>query len=71
MACSALTLELQSNRLMHCYYLRFYCVQHGEFRAAADHAPVSQQYPCPLCDVPRDGTLLCQAARVATFHFGT
>ena len=57
---SALALELQSNRLTHCYYLRLYCAQHGEFRAAADHAPVSQQYPCPLCGVPRDCTVLCE-----------
>jgi len=55
---SALALELQSNRLTHCYYLRLYCAQHGEFRAAAEHA--GQCYPCLICDVPCDCTVLCE-----------
>src|SRR2546426_10377616 len=55
---SALALELQSNRLTHCYYLRLYCAQHGKFRAAADHA--GQCYPCLICDVPCDCTVLCE-----------
>ncbi len=45
--------------LNRCYYLAFHCPEH-EFRIVVENAPAHWSYPCPLCQMLRDCTLLVE-----------
>jgi MoaA/NifB/PqqE/SkfB family radical SAM enzyme len=69
MACSTLLLEIASNHLTRCYYVAFYCRQHGEIRAAIHEVPVDRFHPCPVCHLDCEYTLLGRGGTHRTVPF--
>ena len=69
MASTALPLELERNRLRHCFYLAIHCRKHGEIRAVLEELPQDRLLPCPRCHQASEYILLGEGGTLRDLPF--